>query len=889
MTSAVTALPLATEAQVRRLADEWLGGNVNGEVLAIRARPEWAGDPVLTVRGQRVRVVPCLSPLAVRAALVERTSDERLIVLTDCDDDVLGVSLLAHFVKLRVVSIQPWELVLAEFAASALDPALPRQGRWLADALIEHAPSDGWPRVPGGVLTRDHAMRSLAARLLGVEPDDLDAAGILQWTTRSVDVVRYAALDTDIRRGVGEWLGSVGGAAVRWAMASVDSGYGTDAIPLGIVAGLLWHADVPVSTTVTSARVRLEPMIGGRQPTAAEASEWAGAAHAWLERAVDNPENRQVVTRVLSRADDLLRSIQAEPLLRYSDTLPGALADRVQTFGVRLRTALSQPSAKGVADAEAAFREVRKHQLAATSADVRVAEAALRLLRWLATPDTEPLTLADALARHVRDDGWVDRARNDVWAGVNAPNVQGVYRHLLTQVDARRSRHDQQFATLLTQVTEADAAPGSILRVEDVLARVVKPIRDAGRRVLLLVVDGMSVAASTQLVDSITANTWLELTPDGGPRVAVLAALPTVTEVSRTSLFCGKLARGGQAVERAGLAAALGYPVPLLHKADLRAGAGASIDPSVVDMLQDQSVPIVAAVVNTIDDALDRGDPGTTEWSTATLRAVRDLLEHAKDRVVVLLSDHGHVIDRGDEAELRSYPGAGAARWRPASEPAGDGEVLVSGRRVLLGGGTVVLPWRETIRYTPRKAGYHGGASPAEAVIPLTVLSAGDDAAVPGWAGAPIASPAWWRGVATPVTASTVAVVPGEDALFELAPEPKTQPAEAALRTQTQHALVADLLSSEIYQARQKTARAKLPDDRVAALVDALLEAPANRMRLDSLAVAAGVPAHRIRTTVTTLQKLLQVEGYPVLDVDVDGQTVVLNERLLRDQFHLSR
>ena len=55
-------------------------------------------------------------------------------------------------------------------------------------------------------------------------------------------------------------------------------------------------------------------------------------------------------------------------------------------------------------------------------------------------------------------------------------------------------------------------------------------------------------------------------------------------------------------------------------------------------------------MVNTIDDALDRSDPGTIVWSDETIVAVRDLLSLAQDRVVVLISDHGHVVDRGPDA-----------------------------------------------------------------------------------------------------------------------------------------------------------------------------------------------------------------------------------------------
>jgi hypothetical protein len=286
----------------------------------------------------------------------------------------------------------------------------------------------------------------------------------------------------------------------------------------------------------------------------------------------------------------------------------------------------------------------------------------------------------------------------------------------------------------------------------------------------------------------------------------------------------------------------------------------------------------VAAVVNTIDDALDRAEPGTTEWTTQTVRAVRDLLAHATDRIVVLLSDHGHIVDRGPEMTLRTNP-SGGARWRPADIPPGDGELLFAGPRVALGGGRVVLPWRETLRYAPRKAGYHGGASPAEAVIPLTVLSANGDAVVPGWAGAPVASPAWWRG---PVAPAPVAAVPAaQDTLFDVVPVAPPSPAGEV------PPLVTALLASETYRKRHKLAgRTALPDARVAALLSALVVA-GGRARIDSVAADAGIPAHRITLTITALRRLLQVEGYPVLDLDPDGQTVILDERLLREQFQL--
>jgi len=58
-------------------------------------------------------------------------------VLTDCDEEALGLGLLAHCAKLHPVSIEPWELVRTQFGVADLDPALVKEGRWLAEALIE--------------------------------------------------------------------------------------------------------------------------------------------------------------------------------------------------------------------------------------------------------------------------------------------------------------------------------------------------------------------------------------------------------------------------------------------------------------------------------------------------------------------------------------------------------------------------------------------------------------------------------------------------------------------------------------------------------------------------------------------------------------------------------
>lgn len=887
---------------VRRKVEAWLAEDDPAEAIALTARPEWPVEPLLTVAGTTVRVVPCPTPIAARAALHDRADGERLVLLTELTDSELGDGLLAHLSRQTVRKIDPWDLVRQLFGGvSALDPTLVRLGRWVANALTDFAPPTGWPPPPGVLLTRDHALRSLAAELLDLPPAELDDSGLVQWSTHAHRQLRFTTVPDAVAEGITDYLTSTAGPAATPIMASVRAGHGVDAIPLGLLAGLLWAngSETAVEVAAAIGRTRMEPRFGGLRLSPAQAQALHQAAEAWIYRTVDSgPHGQAEAMRMLRQAEAIAAEIGATDLLGSSAVLPTGFGYRLRAFADAVRLAVPTSGSAlsaAVARAQSALAAVEAHR-AADTRRVETARMAVRLLRWLHTVDgPAPATLQEAVHRQVRQDGWVDRARLDIFAGDPDLPVAEAYRLLHEAVDARRSRHDQQFATLLARETAANAEPGALLLVEDVLDRVVQPILDHGRRVLLLILDGMGVAAATELAESVTSSgAWVELTPAGGPRTGVLAALPTVTEVSRCSLLSGRITTGGQRAELTAFAKR--WPTGrLLHKKAIRAAAGTALDPEVLAALDDRATPVVAAVINTIDDALDRGDPGSTVWGRDTVTAVGDLLASAADRMVVLVSDHGHVVDRGPESVV--LPSAGSEnRWRTGSGPPGADEIPVSGGRVALGGGSVVLPWREEVRYGPRKAGYHGGAAPAEAVIPLLVLTTNDDQAVPGWAGGPVASPDWWREplpevVAAPSDSASPArnrhrhpVEPQAESLFDLDPAPAPAAAAPAPHPPLPD-LVPALLASPRY-AERRNPRTPLADERVAALLGILL-AGGDRATLDTLAARAGVPAHRITGTITALRRLLQVEGYPVITVDPDGRTVHLNRALLVEQFEL--
>ncbi|WP_308249590.1 BREX-2 system phosphatase PglZ [Nocardioides jiangsuensis] len=725
-------------------------------LLLLHGRPEWDGDDHVDVSGVRVRVGTAVSPLALRDLITRETYD-RLVVLTDVDETEIGPDLLSLAIRQRVNSVDTWDTVRAAFGVSAtaiVDGSVAREGEVLARALLDKAPPGGWPPPPSGVLTREHAYRSLVEATLGLKPRQLDAAGLLDWTLEPAGVLALHDMEETLRSRVVSWLLQHTGAATRPVLDLVANGHGTDAVPLGVVAGILW-------TVPGAARSQgwVDQKVG-RPLTAGEAKDWSELSEGWVERRlVSDPE---AARGMLERAEQLMDEVHATQHVATSHLLPGGLQARARDAAEAAAAASSSATPVNVERAESAFRSLGRHRLAALGhKDVEAVAMAVRLVRWLATNPSAPVHAQGALAWQVAEGGWVDAARQVVANGADDAVVAGHLRAVHEAATTRRGAIDAAAAGLVATAVEDDQPFGELVPVEDALTRLVAPL--AGESpVLLLVLDGMSAAVANEVVASAVGLGWVEHVAEGSERRTVLmAGLPTVTEVSRTSLVTGRLQRGGQREERDGLRAVVGVRSRLFHLRDLEARPGQDLPDEVREAVQDTSVSVVAAVLNAVDDSLSGGDPGRTRWDVAAVRHLQALLERARaaGRVVVLTSDHGHVVDDATEGELRSASGGGA-RWRPFDGQVANDEVRLRGRRVVLGDGDVVAAVKETLRYRARSEGYHGGAALAEMAIPFVVLARRGES-LPGWTPAGDRQPTWWTRPAEPDLRSEDVQAPG--------------------------------------------------------------------------------------------------------------------------------
>ncbi|MGA4865339.1 BREX-2 system phosphatase PglZ [Streptomyces lavendulocolor] len=885
-------------------------------------------DFTVTVDGEprRVRVSDQHAPLGVTEAWHRHLAggageDSVLVVTGTVPADQLGLDLRAHAVRRHPLPVDRAEIVAQLFEAADLDPQMLGE-HWLLEALLQAEPLDGWPRV-GNVLTRDRAVRALLGARLGLgDPAsgtlDLDADALFAWTRTPAGPALYAALSKEEQQGLGAWLGRTVGPAAPTLLALAAEGRGSDALPLGVLASAALG-----SRSSDAAGFALGTLFGPALASFDTLRPFAEAATGVLTRWIAQAEGagapagpaRSRVLGVLERADRLAADARLTELVRGDRLLPSGYLGRLRA----LAACLGARGEGATALAESALRDLEAHQLAALFAEsTETARTAVRLTRWLATEPARPATVAQAVQEHLASSGWADLAIGVLAEGDASrdPAVGEAYRRLIGAARERRTGLDAHFARLLASWAETACqhATGGALLIEDVLARAAAPLAQGGGRPLILILDGMSADIAVRVAGELSGRAWTEIVPavpGARPlRQAAVSMLPSVTRVSRASLLSGRPCEGGQGAERTGFTAfwrKRHRGAHLFHKGAYEGPLGHRLDSQVLDALA--SDDIVAVVVNTIDDALADGREGTSgRWGLSDIGKLPDLLNAARDygRPVVLVSDHGHVVDRTE----RGHPPADAtgvrgARWR-TGDP-GDGEVALAGPRVLTDGRRITAAWRDDLRYTARQAGYHGGAALAEVTVPVITLVPLGGAVPSGWVLLPpeSAEPMWWQksgmtaapdvepasGFGIPaagaaLTGSAPAAVSRESASEVVLKDTVTP--SAATGSRGALTLGRRTTRSAAYRAQREFVRAAPPDKAVEAALDAL-DAAGGKLSPGAVAAAAQAATGRSQRNparfATMLERLLNIDGYPVLRLVESGRTVQLDRALLGQQF----
>ncbi|MFB7608142.1 BREX-2 system phosphatase PglZ [Streptomyces gardneri] len=956
-------LPAGTVRQYLAARSRLGDGTVR--VLLLRSAPSWDGPAVQqTAGGLRARVAVAPSVLAVHEQILGHLDsatppDPRvLVVLTDREDTDLDPGLLARVYGGRIRSVDNWEVVQEAFDARGLDGRL-RGETWAAEALLDAAATRGWPSLGKGLLSRDEALTRLARRRLRLGRHDTDALGgpaahddgdridpvaLFRWalTPGGPDLLRE--LRRPEQTGLARFLAEPeqGGSTGKIITALVHAEHGADAAAYAVVCAALWgHAEA--DHDLYRSRGRVERWLGDQPPAHGDdldrlLTSFGHSGEAYVRGLVDRGEHR-LADPVLARAAQLVSQFGAQSAAAASPLLSAGLDTRFTAAGRALADG-------GTETVTAAVTTLAEHALAAdgaTRARIERVRMAARLRQWLASqPEADIASVDNGTARQIRELGWVDRALEYLEAGGDTDDVLAdAYTRIGAQARDKRSELNSAFSERLAVWTADGSSPGAMLTVESFLNRVVTPVVAChGRRVLLLLVDGMSAAIAAELGEELRGQ-WAEFDPlpdaTGAPvRRAVAAALPTLTAVSRTSLFAGALMKGDQSDEKRLFPQHpcwSGAPAAVFHKDDLRGpDTGSPFSTALTEALADERTH-VAVVLNTVDDRLGKEQKlGDGAWQTKEIGGLEPLLRAARayGMTVLLTSDHGHVIERRGSKLDAAGGTIGSARHRTPGGPVAPAEIELSGPRVVWpepGSRIVALRDHDT-RYTALKAGYHGGATLAEFTIPLLALLPFGAQPPTGWRELGDPTPSWWtedaesgasveagakneadadavpdasvtsprrkqtRKAAPPAPEAAISLF-GEDEVVPPAPQ---EPADSAAKPETTPssnqpgdpavALVERLMATELYQA-QLELLARKPRDKTVLPKALVALVKAGTLPMTALAERADQPATRAPGFAATLAQLLNYDGAQILEILPDNRTLRLHRAQLIEQFGL--
>lgn len=739
--------------------------------------------------------------------------------------------------------------------------------------------------------------------------------------------MQQSAEATTTRSALLSWLEKALGPCARVVWRAWEEGRGRRALELALVFEPLMKSPLGAVRMWVKTKAR-EALSIDRDADAVPVAEALGreAAGAWrvLERKWSTSELRAVARA----ADALVVDEEVQAGLAESRRLPSAWARRLDGLGEALSRGVERLTAESVLDAAQALRALDGHAFFKDQESETVltrAEMAVRLLAWLvARPDRRldpghtPYGEAEVLGRwYATEGGYVDRARH-LARGAEVDVFGRAVQAVVAKADEVRTELDLRFARGLAAWVESGQPSTQVLPIHDAVKRIAARFLDGDerRRLLVLLLDGMAWTQASELLESLgqRAVPWGPLTwhvqrdtrIGEGPLPVVFAALPTVTEVSRSAFFAGK-ALGGAAklttsdtehwAANSSVKRFVGpsdVPRLLLRSEGHTKAGGAS--PEALSLVADTSRRVVAMVLNAIDDSLKASHAVRHAWGVDNIASLPDLLERAREsgRAVLLASDHGHVpADRLQRVPAAST--AQGARWRvwpSASAPVGEHEVGFSGSKVYTppgAHGVVLLADDASCYVGSTHAGEHGGATLAEVVAPCVLIGCEDavEPVVDDAAQRPMPAhvPRWWH---FDVGEEPVEVEPRRKEEKKAAAQlglPVITPSVAVeVEVEVKAARVARSAfgSSAVLNARAKKAEL----GQVIEAVEVLLER-GGVMSAEAFAVAMKVLPFRVGGLTSKLQEVLNLDGYEVLRYDAAARQVHLDKGKLAQLFEV--
>ena len=224
-----------TTAQIRAQVEAVLKQDAQVRALGIRSpgREDWPER--MDCAGRSFGVVWCELSLAARQALAELDGQNGLVLLTHLGAEALGDDVLARLAKARLLTVEAWEMVLDIPGPQCRSPHL----RQALDRRTAAGACPSWALSSGSRRSARRRYSVAASARPGPQPAVArpDADTLLRWSIGDGNLARFMNVPPGVQAGIAGWLNEVAGPVGGLVMSCVETGFGADALPFGLVPG----------------------------------------------------------------------------------------------------------------------------------------------------------------------------------------------------------------------------------------------------------------------------------------------------------------------------------------------------------------------------------------------------------------------------------------------------------------------------------------------------------------------------------------------------------------------------------------------------------------------------------------------------------------------------
>lgn len=715
--------------------EQYLGRIIDPVVGLLAVEVDWGAysPPItdkttpITFQGATWGAVLTDSELVLRRALCNAYGNRIIWLLTESRQTRIPLDIQARLhgqtvhrlglrARLHAVTGRDWP---AEVDHAEWRPTVERR----VDYLVRNA---GQPGTLNWSITHNELEGLLLRAAFGVEPAGKSAPQVLanltafqQLSASPPDALELAILESHLRA-------DLPAEADTLAWAAAELGRAESLVRTGLMMAAERDARLaPNWGGLNALRGRL---VGTRQTPEAEAMAGVMALAVAALELLPRPQMKALVE---AAERDLTGVLPVESYVRW---FPKTLSGEIDRLAKRL--------AEGHLPSADRITELRSHLFAADQAE-RL-NALEKMIAVVAGRRQQTNAVAGLKEAHEGVSAWaewygqhgspIDLAALELMrshgqgAELTAAATRVLHNHWAWRDDLNRMFAERYLAGYEDALHDRNGAFGT----HHILRWAVRPLLEAGQRVLLVIVDGMSFPDFWHL-----AGLWASAKKPAYPSQVhpALALLPSVTSVSRRAIFLDKLPTDRlddeDAYEQKARTSEVEALTQSLHGQAARLYNKSNLDvEQLLQDLQSRTLACIALIVNGIDDDLKNSATSVRLSDLRDLEPLDSAVQTALDAdwAVLITADHGHTWHR--DKKLRRGPQAqgGGERFAPLAQGGGvpDGAVATADPNIvrMQSGQKVALLTASGAYFgqNPRR-GYHGGASLEEVIVPRVLLT----------------------------------------------------------------------------------------------------------------------------------------------------------------------